>query len=266
MAISVVINTYNAEQHLAEVLETVKNFDEIVVCDMESTDSTVKIANEYGCKVVTFPKGNYTIVEPARNFAIQSASNEWVLLVDADELVTPQLHDFVYDAISNPNCPDAFFVPRKNHVFGKYLKSTYPDYHFRFFRKEGVDWPPYIHSVPTIDGVVEHIPKEREDCALIHLSSTARSSFIKMNDYSDNDLIKRGAKSVSILNLIFEPSFRFFKNYILKGGIFYGRLGFIQACNNAIGRYMLVVKQMERNNEIKSGLKKQDKSNCFDPK
>lgn len=46
MAISVVINTYNAEQHLAEVLETVKNFDEIVVCDMESTDSTVKIANE----------------------------------------------------------------------------------------------------------------------------------------------------------------------------------------------------------------------------
>ena len=54
--ISVVINTYNAEEHLAECLEAVKDFDEIVVCDMESTDHTVEIAKRYGCKVVSFPK------------------------------------------------------------------------------------------------------------------------------------------------------------------------------------------------------------------
>ena len=54
--ISVVINTYNARQHLQKVLESVKGFDEVVVCDMESTDDTVAIAREYGCKVVTFPK------------------------------------------------------------------------------------------------------------------------------------------------------------------------------------------------------------------
>lgn len=73
--ISIVINTYNAEQYLARVLETVKDFDEIVVCDMESTDKTLKIAEQYGCKIVVFPKRNYNICEPARNFAIQSASS-----------------------------------------------------------------------------------------------------------------------------------------------------------------------------------------------
>ncbi|MBR6494849.1 MAG: glycosyltransferase, partial [Prevotella sp.] len=85
--ISVVINTYNARQHLCEVLEAVKNFDEVVVCDMESTDDTVEIARQYGCRVVTFPKEGHTIVEPAREFAIHEAENEWVLVVDADEVV-----------------------------------------------------------------------------------------------------------------------------------------------------------------------------------
>ena len=53
--ISVVINTYNAEKFLAQVLESVKDFDEVVVCDMESTDRTLEIARQYGCKIVTFP-------------------------------------------------------------------------------------------------------------------------------------------------------------------------------------------------------------------
>ena len=79
--ISVVINTYNAQKHLAQVLETVKLFDEIVVCDMESTDATEKIAQGYGCKIVTFPKGDCKSAEPARTFAVQSASSDWVLVV-----------------------------------------------------------------------------------------------------------------------------------------------------------------------------------------
>ena len=57
--ISVVINTYNAEKHLAQVVDSVKHFDEIIVCDMESTDDTITIAKSMGCKVITFPKGNY---------------------------------------------------------------------------------------------------------------------------------------------------------------------------------------------------------------
>ena len=65
--ISVIINTYNAKEHLAKVLESVKDFDEVVVCDMESTDSTVEIAQRYGARVVTFPKAGHKSAEPARS-------------------------------------------------------------------------------------------------------------------------------------------------------------------------------------------------------
>ena len=92
--ISVVINTYNAEQHLEEVLQSVTGFDEVVVCDMESTDHTLDIARRYGCHIVTFPKANHKSAEPARTFAIQSATSPWVLVVDADELVTRELREY----------------------------------------------------------------------------------------------------------------------------------------------------------------------------
>jgi glycosyltransferase involved in cell wall biosynthesis len=71
--ISVVINTRNAEQHLQQVLEAVKGFDEVLICDMESEDHTLDIARQYGCRIVTFERKNYNIVEPAREFAIHEA-------------------------------------------------------------------------------------------------------------------------------------------------------------------------------------------------
>ena len=83
-SISVVINTYNASKYLAKVLETAKSFNEIVVCDMESTDNTVDIAKEYGAKVVTFPKENHKSAEPARTFAIQSAISSRIRETFAD--------------------------------------------------------------------------------------------------------------------------------------------------------------------------------------
>ena len=111
--ISVVINTYNAERHLKTCLEAVKDFDEIVVCDMESTDHTVEIANSYGCKVVTFPKANHKSAEPARTFAIQSATSKWVLVVDADEIVTPELKQYLYRRILETDCPEGLYIPRR---------------------------------------------------------------------------------------------------------------------------------------------------------
>ena len=68
--ISVGVNTYNAERYLQKVIDALMGFDEVLVCDMESTDSTVAIARRNDCRVVTFPRGEHSIVEPAREFAI----------------------------------------------------------------------------------------------------------------------------------------------------------------------------------------------------
>ena len=103
MEISIIINTYNASKHLREVVKSAQGFNETIICDMESTDDTVAIAKELGCKVVIFPKNNCTIVEPARNFAISQAKGPWVLVVDADEIIPPQLKEYLYQRIKQPN-------------------------------------------------------------------------------------------------------------------------------------------------------------------
>ena len=135
--ISVVINTYNAERDLEQVLEAVKDFDEVLICDMESTDATLDIARKYGCRIVTFPKANHKSAEPARTFAIQQASSKWVLVVDADEIVTPQLREELYRRIASDGCPAGLYIPRLNQFMGKTLTCAYPDYQLRFFIREG---------------------------------------------------------------------------------------------------------------------------------
>lgn len=251
MKISVVINTYNAAEFLREVLDRVKGFDEIVVCDMESTDNTLEIAAEYGYKIVHFPKGNRTICEPARNFAIQSASNPWVLVVDADELVPQALKEYLYEFAKNPGEYAGVLIPRKNYMLHRFMSSSYPDYQLRFFLKDGSDWPHTIHSVPKVAGPVTKIPGRRKDLALIHLSSTFFRSLRRLNDYSENEVERRKGEKVNLLKLIVEPSFRFFKTYFLKGGFRYGIVGLIQAHKNAIYKYIVLAKLYENDKSKK---------------
>ncbi|MBR2199423.1 MAG: glycosyltransferase, partial [Bacteroidales bacterium] len=122
--ISVVINTYNEEKSLAEILEYVKDFDEVLVCDMESSDKTVEIARKYGCNIVSFPKDGCSIVEPARDFAIHSAKYQWVLVVDADEIIPAALKKYLYEYIKDDGCGDALLIPRKNYVMNKYVENS----------------------------------------------------------------------------------------------------------------------------------------------
>lgn len=245
--ISVVINTYNAEKFLKRVLDSVKDFDEIVVCDMESTDNTVAIAKEYGCKVVVFPKGNCTIVEPARNFAIQSATMKWVLVLDADELVTPELKEYLYEHISHEDASHGLWIPRKNYFMGRFMHCFYPDYILRFFIKDGAEWPHYIHSVPIIKGQINKIPAKRKELAFIHLANdNLRSRIDKTNLYTENEVEKRKHKNYGMAALIHRPFFRFFKAYILKGGIRDGKAGFICACYEAIYQFIAVTKIIEK--------------------
>lgn len=244
--ISVVINTYNASQHLARVLNSVKGFDEIVVCDMESTDDTREIAERYGCKVVIFPKGNCVSAEPARTFAIQSASCKWILVIDADELVTPQLKDYLYDYISHDDAAEGLWIPRKNYFMGQFMHCFYPDYLLRFFIKEGTTWPPYVHTFPEVKGRKDKIPAKRQELAFIHLANDPiRGRIDKTNLYTESEVEKKKDKNYGVMALLWRPFFRFFKAYILKGGIRDGKAGFICACFEGIYQFVAVSKILE---------------------
>ena len=249
--ISIVINTYNAERLLAKTLESVKDFDEVLVCDMESSDNTVDIAKSYGCRMVTFPKRNYNICEPARDTAIHSAKNDWVLVVDADEVVPQKLKDYLQEVLDNDNHKDAYFVPRKNMFLGEFVKASFPDYQLRFLNQKKAVWPPTIHSLPKIDGSIGHLPKDPE-FALTHSGLTVSGELQKLDIYTQNDLIKRKKEKVTLWELIASPAFRFFRYYILKGACLQGKRGFIKACFSSHMKFYYLAKVYERQQNQKA--------------
>lgn len=245
--ITVVINTYNAEKFLQRVLDSVKGFDEILICDMESTDSTQDIARRNGCRIVIFPKGKTTIVEPARTFAVQSARTQWVLVVDADELVTPELHDYLYARIKKSDCPQGLYIPRRNRFMNIPEKGRAHDYQLRFFIREGTTWPEYIHSVPTINGRVEKIPNSLHNVELAHLAENFISEIIeKSNRYTDYEVEKRLSKHYGLWALLWRPVWCAFRLYVFKGAFRNGIKGFIDAGINYICEFILIAKIIEK--------------------
>ena len=221
--ISVVINTFNAARHLPQVLTAVQQFDEIVVCDMESTDNTCAIAREAGCRVITFVKGDCCIVEPARQYAIDAAQHQWVLVVDADEVVPDALRLFLYNTIRRPDAPAGVAIPRKNYFMGRFL-----------------------HTSPQINGRVEYISARKRELAFEHLANDSVSDILrKTNTYSDYELPRRRHKHYGVGALLSRPFFRFFKSYILKKGFLDGIPGLVHALLDAIYQTVIVAKLLE---------------------
>ena len=213
---------------------------------------TLAVASEYGCKIVTFPKADHKSAEPARTFAIQSASSPWVLVVDADELVTPQLREYLYKRIAEPDCPAGLYIPRKNYFMERLF--DYPDYQLRFFIKEGTEWPPYVHTFPKVNGPLGHLPKERDELAFIHLADDTISMRLRKTDlYTDNEVEKRSGKRVTPVDLVVSPLWRFIRSYFFKGGIRRGMAGFINAVLYSFYKFVTLAKIIEhqRRNDIR---------------
>lgn len=243
--ISVVINTYNAEKYLEEVLESVKQFDEIILCDMHSTDRTIDIAQKYNCTIIYHEYTGY--VEPARQYAVQAAKGEWIFIVDADELVPKDLHDYLYEQINQTDCPNGIKIPRKNYFMGRFMRCTYPDYILRFFRKENTICPPEIHKQPIVSGKIIKAPSSDKKLAFIHLANDSVKTILnKANNYTEYELAKRAKKKYSLFALINETLFRFFKLYILKGAILDGKAGLAYAGLFAFYKYITIAKTWEK--------------------
>lgn len=245
MKISVVIQTYNSEKFLEKVLDSVKDFDEIVLCDMYSTDKTLDIAAKYNCKIVYH---EYTggIVEPARNFAISQASYEWVLLIDSDEVVTKELKEYLYKFIETNKNVNAIRIPRKNYFMGRFMHGSYPDYILRFFKRDFIYWPPVVHAKPKVEGTTIDIPRKNKELAFIHLvNSSIHTRFEKLNIYTDNEIIRRKNKKYKAYSLLIEPFGRFVHYYIFKSSYKDGIAGLIFAIQGAVYKYATIAKIME---------------------
>ena len=256
MRISVVIQTFNSGKYIRQCLESVHDFDEIVVCDMYSSDNTLSIAEEYGAKIVMHePCG---IVEPARNFAINQATLDWVLVVDSDEVIPEDLKNQLYKIITSENCPDALYIPRKNFFMNRLMRAAFPDYQLRFFRKNAFkSWPVTIHARPEIKGIISKIPK-KESLAIIHLEENWIADWIsKINRYTEREIERRKNKRKNIAGMIFQPFYRFFFIYFIKGGFRDGKEGLIfsiiQACYKFFTHAKIIEWQKQLSGQSGSG-------------
>ncbi len=186
LPISVIIHTLNEEKNLKNCLESVKWADEIILVDMYSDDNTVEIAKNFTDKIFFYDKIGY--IEPARKFAIEKVKNEWVLILDADEMVPVKLRDKLGSIVSN-DIADVVLIPHNNYFFGNLIKRSgwgaLQDMHYRFFKKTFVNFSDKIHSDPIIkdDARLYRIENSRE--GFIHFNYIDVEQFVeKMNRYT----------------------------------------------------------------------------------
>ena len=251
MKISVVINTYNSESTLVKCLDSVKTFDEVVICDMYSSDKTLEIAKQYNCKIVLHEQTG--IVEPARNFAIQSASCEWVFVVDSDEIVPSMLKDYLYQHIAKENASEGLFIARCNLFMGQFMHGAYPDYILRFMKKDKVFWPPIIHAIPQITGIANKVPA-KHTLSFIHLADETVSARIqKLDIYTGKETERRLNKRYSSFSLIINSFYRFIKMYFIKKGFLDGKPGLVYALINSFYKIITISKIWEK--EIQNNTK-----------
>ena len=180
--LSVVLATYNEEKNLAGCLDSVKDIaDEIIIVDGSSTDKTVEIAKKYGAVVkITTNKPNFHI---NKQMAINMATKDWILQLDADEHVSPELKEEIKDILINHQSVNGYWMPRKNWFLGRFLMKggQYPDYTLRLYRRGKGKLPQKdVHEQAVVEGKVGYLKS-----ALLHYPYKDFSHYLnKWNRYN----------------------------------------------------------------------------------
>ena len=223
--ISVAIITKDEEHNIRDCLESVRWADEVVVVDNGSTDDTLKICREYRVQVYEEEWKGYS---GQKNSAIGKARNEWVLSLDADERVTPDLREEIAGALDENSSVDGYFIARKNFFLGRWIKHCgwYPDFNLRLFRKSrGRFAERTVHEKVKVRGRTANLRYP-----LMHETYRSLSEFFqRMDRYSTlaaREMYQEGRKS-GFYDIFFRPPFTFLQMYILRAGFLEGYSGFL---------------------------------------
>ena len=247
-ALSVIVITRNESQRLRACLESVSFAGEVVVVDSGSTDNTVAIANSMGARVVETP--DWPGFGPQKNRALDQASGEWVLSIDADERVTPGLRAEIVALMDGlrvkpamTGAAVAYSVNRRSSYCGQYMLHSgwYPDRIVRLFRKGSARFSDdLVHETLRVEGPVGRLEGE-----LLHESFDDFEAVLdKANRYSTagaQALHRKGVRG-SVAKAIGHGLWAFLRTYLFKRGFLDGRLGLALAISNAEGTYYRYLK------------------------
>ncbi len=237
--LSVAIVAHNERENLARTLESVGWADEIVLVDSGSTDGTVEIARRHGAVVFEEAWKGYG---GQVNSALDKCTQSWILNVDADEVVTPELRVRIQALLAGSPSFEGYTVPRLNLIFGRWMRhgGLYPDRKLRLFRRGFArlreDTEP--HATPKPTGAVGRI----EGGDLLHYQYPTLDSYIEhMHRYSSASvplLLARGKTSSTglsfVVNTVLNPLLTFLYNYVIRLGFLDGQEGLTFHLNHAI--------------------------------
>jgi glycosyltransferase involved in cell wall biosynthesis len=226
LSLSVVIITLNEEANLPRTLKSVAWADEVVVLDSGSTDGTREIAESFGAK---FLVESWKGFAAQKNSALAKASGDWILSLDADEEVEPELAQEIRDTLARDPAQSAFWIPRKNFFLGRWIRhgGFYPDPKLRLFKKgSGAFERRLVHEDIQVQG-----PAGKLRHNLLHHAYPTLESYLEhMNRYSSlgaDMAAAKGHAGFSLVDIFLRPRLTFFYNYFLRGGFLDGREGFL---------------------------------------
>lgn len=253
--ISAVLNTLNEERNLEFALRSVVTWvDEIVVVDMNSDDSTPKIAASFGARVISHPRLKFA--DPARPFAVAQATQPWVLMLDADELVPPDLSRLLLE-IASKDIADVVIIPWVNMLLGAQIAHSgwgpTQDKHPRFFKKDSITLAPNIHDFirPATGAKVLEIPWDNRHLGVVHFNYTNVSHFLrKLDAYTGIEAQQAGDSGRSLTHALMGAAGAFLKRLIWLRGLRDGWRGFFLSA--AMGFYRITAWAKAR--ELSEGL------------
>ena len=241
--LSVAIITLNAAAQLEACLRSVHFADEIVVVDSGSTDGTQELAERCGARVIAQPWLGFG---PQKQFAVEAAKHDWVLCLDADERVSPELQAAIESTLQQP-ATGAYRFARCNRFLGRYLKygEGYPDWSLRLFDRRQARWSDdAVHEKVVSQASVGTLPGD-----LLHDSAETLAAYLtKQNRYTSlaADMAWQAGKRSSFGRLVFSPLVRFIKFYLLRQGFRDGLPGLIHIAIGCMNSFLKYAKMLER--------------------
>ena len=234
--LSVAIITKNEEANLARTLSSVQFADEIVILDSASTDRTTEIARSFNARVFDEDWKGFS---GSKNSAIEKCTGTWILSLDADEELSPQLQDQIRTLLPSNPPADAYYLKRRNLFLGRWIKhgGFYPDAKLRLFRRTAANFthPPRFENRPVHETIAFDGVSATLDYDLIHHAYPTLETYIEhMDRYSTLGctlLVASGKVSRSwpafVCNVFVVPQLTFLWNYIFRLGFLDGREGLL---------------------------------------
>ena len=239
--LTVIIPTFNESHNIEEVLKSVDFADEIMVADSYSTDNTLELARKYTEFII---QREYEYSASQKNWAIPQATHNWILLVDADERVTPELKAEILELLNTPsiNNKKGYWISRTSQFMGKDVKyGGWNDKVIRLFQKECRYGHKQVHEeIVHKKGDIGFLKSKLYHDTYVtldkHLEKLNKYAWLQANDYNK----KTGV--LTPFHFIIKPCFRFFKHYIIQCGFRDGFIGLVIAYNHSYSVFMRYVK------------------------